>query len=137
VRVNSANIDDLVDEWLTVPEVADRLDVPLVKAKRLVEERRIIAVRRGEPPELHVPAAFLVPGNMANPAQRGPAEGAPEWTVLSALQGTFTVLADVGFDDEAAIAWMFSPDEALGCSPMTALLAGRKSEVRRVAQSEL
>ena len=40
-------------------------------------------------------------------------------------------------DDEGAIAWLFTPDDSLGCSPMTALLAGRKSEVRRVAQSEL
>ncbi len=135
--MNSANIDDLVDEWLTVPEVAERLDVPLAKARRLVEERRIVGVRRGEPPELRIPAAFLVPGNMANPAQRGAAEDAPAWAVLSTLQGTFTVLTDVGFDDEAAIVWLFSPDEALGCSPLAALLAGRKSEVRRVAQSEL
>lgn len=135
--MNSANIDDLVSEWLSLPEVAERLDLPLAKARRLVEERRLVGVRRGEPAALHIPAAFLVPGNMANPSQRGAAEDAPEWTVLSALQGTFTVLADVGFDDEAAIVWLFSPDEALGCSPMAALLAGRKSEVRRVAQSEL
>jgi hypothetical protein len=137
VRVNSANIDDLVDEWLTVPDLAERLDLPVPKVRRLLEERRIVGVRRGEPPALAVPAAFLVPGNMANPSQRGAPEDAPAWTVLSALQGTFTVLADVGFDDEGAIAWLFTPDVALGCSPITALLAGRKSEVRRVAQSEL
>ena len=135
--MNSTKIDDLVDEWLTLSDVADRLDLPLARARRLVEERRLVGIRRGEPPVLHVPAAFLVPGNMANPSQRGAADGAPEWTVLSALQGTFTVLADVGFDDEAAIVWLFSPDDSLGCSPLTALLAGRKSEVRRVAQSEL
>ena len=135
--MNSAKIDDLVDEWLTVPDVAERLDLPEGKVRRLVEERRIVGVRRGEPPALRIPAAFLVPGNLADPAQRGPAEGAPAWTVLAALQGTFTVLADVGFDDEAAIAWLFTPDDSLGCSPMTALLAGRKSEVRRVAQAEL
>ena len=135
--MNSANIDVLVDEWLSVPEVAERLDLPLAKVRRLVEERRIVGVRRGEPPALRIPAAFLVPGNMANPANRGSADEASGWTVLSALQGTFMVLSDVGFDDEAALVWLFSPDESLGCSPMTALLAGRKSEVRRVAQAEL
>ena len=135
--MNSANIDVLVDEWLTVPEVAERLELPVSKVRRLVEERRIVGVRRGEPPVLHVPAAFLVPGNMANPANRGAADDAPAWTVLSALQGTFMVLADVGYDDEGAIVWLFSRDESLGCSPMAALLAGRKSEVRRVAQAEL
>ena len=135
--MNSANIDVLVGEWLSVPEVAERLDLPLAKVRRLVEERRIVGVRRGEPPALRIPAAFLVPGNMANPANRGAADDASDWAVLSALQGTFMVLSDVGFDDEAALVWLFSPDEALGCSPMTALLAGRKSEVRRVAQAEL
>ena len=135
--MNSTNIDVLVDEWLTVPEVAERLELPVSRVRRLVEERRIVGLRRGEPPVLHVPAAFLVPGNMANPANRGAADDAPAWTVLSALQGTFMVLADVGYDDEGALVWLFSPDESLGCSPMAALLAGRKSEVRRVAQAEL
>ena len=135
--MNSANIDDLVDDWLSVPDVAERLDLPLGKVKRLIEERRIVGVRRGEPATLRVPAAFLVPGNLANPAQRLAADDAPEWTVLAALQGTFTVLADVGFDDEGAIAWLFTPDESLGCTPMAALREGRKSEVRRVAQAAL
>lgn len=135
--MDSVNIDDLVDEWLTVPDVAERLDLPLNKVRRLLEERRIVGVRGGEPPVLRVPAAFLVPGNLANPAQRGAADEAPDWTVLAALQGTFTVLADVGFDDEGAIAWLFTPDESLGSTPMAALLVGRKSAVRRVAQAEL
>ncbi len=135
--MNSTNIDELVGDWLSVPDVAARLDLPVTKVRRLLEERRLVGLRRGEPPALQVPAAFLVPGTMANPSQRSAAADAPEWTVLTALQGTFTVLADVGFDDEGAIAWLFTPDDSLGCSPMTALLAGRKSEVRRVAQSEL
>ncbi len=135
--MNSANIDDLVDEWLTVPEVAERLDLPLNKARRLVEERRIVGVRRGEPPVLRIPASFLVPGHLANPAQPGSPSESPEWAVLAALQGTFTVLTDVGFDDESALVWLFTPADALGCSPMEALRAGRKSEVRRVAQAEL
>ncbi len=135
--MNSANIDDLVGEWLTVPDVAERLDVEVSKVRRLLEERRIVGVRGGEPPVLRVPAAFLVPGNLANPAQRGAPDEAPAWTVLAALQGTFTVLADVGFDDVGAIRWLFTEDDSLGSTPMAALLAGRKSAVRRVAQSEL
>lgn len=135
--MNSANIDDLVDEWLTVPDLADRLEQPEVKVRRLIEERRLLGVRRGEPPVLRVPAAFLVPGHLANPAQPGrPGEG-PQWAVLAALQGTFTVLGDVGFDDEGALAWLFTAHDALGTTPMDALRAGRKSEVRRVAQAEL
>ena len=60
--------DDLVDEWLTLPDVADRLGEDLAKVRRLVQERRLIAVRRGVPPVLSVPARFLVPGHLANPA---------------------------------------------------------------------
>ena len=135
--MNSANIDDLVDEWLTVPEVAERLGLDVTRVRRLLEERRLVGVRRGEPPAVRVPARFLVPGHLTNPAQPGTPDAARPWGVLAALQGTFTVLADVGFDDEAALVWLFTPDESLGCSPMDALLAGRKSEVRRVAQAEL
>lgn len=135
--MNSVNIDNLVDEWLTVPDVAERLDTTVAKVRRLLEERRIVGVRRGEPPVLGIPASFLVPGHLANPAQPGSPDESPEWAVLAALQGTFTLLSDVGFDDESALAWLFTPDESLGCTPMAALRAGRKSEVRRVAQAEL
>jgi len=31
--------------------------------------------------------------------------------------------------------WLLSPDESLGIPPIEALKAGRKAEVRRVAQS--
>lgn len=135
--MNSANIDDLVDEWLTVPDLVERLELPVSKVRRLVEERRLLGVRRGEPPVLQVPARFVVPGHLANPAQPGVPGAGAAWVVLAALQGTFTVLADVGFDDEGALVWLFTPHDSLGTTPMDALLAGRKSEVRRVAQAEL
>ena len=132
-----AGPDDLVDEWLTLPDVADRLGEDVAKVRRLVQERRLIAVRRGEPPVLSVPARFLVPGHLANPANPGVPGAGAAWTVLAALQGTFTVLADVGFTDEQAIVWLFTPTDELPGTPMDALLAGRKSLVRRLAQAEL
>jgi hypothetical protein len=135
--VDSATLDELVGEWLTVPDLAERLDLPLGKVRRLLEERRLVGVRRGDPPVQRIPARFLVPGHLANPAQPRLPDESPAWAVLAALQGTFTVLADVGFDDEGAIAWLFTPDDSLGATPIDALLAGRKSEVRRVAQAEL
>jgi hypothetical protein len=57
--------------------------------------------------------------------------------VLAALQGTLTVLADDGFSDAEAIVWLFRHEESLGTSPIAALRAGRKTEVRRVAQALL
>jgi hypothetical protein len=53
------------------------------------------------------------------------------------LRGTLTVLADNGFDDDEALDWLMSHDDALGTSPIAALQAGRKAEVRRIAQSLL
>ena len=84
-----------------------------------------------------VPADLLVPGHLANPAAPDvPSDDRP-WTVLASLQGTLTVLADDGFSDAETIAWLFAVEDSLGTSPIAALRAGRKTEVRRVAQAQL
>jgi hypothetical protein len=126
-----------VDEWLTLPDVAERLGLEVGKVRRLVQEGKLVAIRRGDPAVASVPAAFLVPGHLANPAQAQPIEGAPAWTVLASLAGTLTVLSDAGFAPDEAVAWLFTPDDSLPGTPIAALRAGRKSEVRRLAQAEL
>lgn len=132
-----SDLDDLVGNWLTVPDVAEMLGVDPGKVRRLVQERRLVAVRRGTPPVLSVPAAFLVAGHLANPA--APDRPSPDrpWAVLAALQGTLTVLGDDGFSDEETVAWLFAVEDSLGVAPIEALRAGRKTEVRRVAQAQL
>ena len=40
-----------------------------------------------------------------------------------------------GFSDDEAIDWLLAPDETIRSAPLAALRAGRKSEVRRVAQT--
>ena len=54
---------------------------------------------------------------------------------LPELRGTLIVLGDSGFDDEQAMHWLLNPEESLGTAPIDALRAGRKAEVRRVAQA--
>lgn len=130
-------LDRLVDEWLTVPDVAERTGLDAGKVRRLLQERRLVGARRGDPRVLSVPAAFLVPGHLANPAQPTTPRPDDAWTVLASLQGTLTVLADAGFSDEEAIVWLFTPDDSLPGTPVEALRAGRKTEVRRRAQAEL
>ncbi|WP_421734060.1 Rv2175c family DNA-binding protein [Cellulomonas sp.] len=130
-------LDRLVDEWLTVPDIADRLGLDASKVRRIVQERRIIGVRRGDPRIFYVPGAFLVPGHLANPAQPTNRDPDLPWAVLASLQGTLTVLSDAGFTDEAAIEWLFTPDESLPGTPIDALRAGRKTEIRRRAAAEL
>jgi hypothetical protein len=102
--------------WLTVPDVAERLDLTPSRVRRLIEDRYLLAVRRNG--VLMVPEVFL--------DDEGPR---PE------LRGTAILLADNGFDDDEAMRWMLEPDDSLGVAPIDALLAGRKAEVRRVAQA--
>jgi hypothetical protein len=134
--------DDLVDSWLTVPDVADELGIDAGKVRRLLKERRLVGVRRGEPPVLSVPAAFLVPVDAANPVAdpHGDADDdAPvaRAAVLASLQGTLSVLGDTGFSDAEAIVWLFTPDESLPGRPVDALRAGHPPEVRRRAPAQL
>lgn len=119
-----SDLESVVDAWLTVPDLAERLGTDPTEVRRMIEDRRVLAVRRGEPRVVSVPEAFVAEG----------ADGAPE--VLPWLQGTVNVLADAGFDDESAIAWLCTPDDSFpGGSPIAALRSGHKTEVRRRAQA--
>jgi hypothetical protein len=128
--------DDLVDSWLTVPDVADRLGIDAGKVRRLLKEGRLSGVRRGDPPVLSIPADFLVPVDQPNSAADVQAEHA-DAAVLASLQGTLSVLGDAGFSAEDAIVWLFTPDDSLPGRPVDALRAGHKTEVRRRAQAML
>lgn len=103
-------------EWLTVPDLIERLGLPLGKVRRLLEERQLLGTR--------IDGVFKVPAEFLRGA-------AP----VQELRGTIIVLADNGFSDDEAIEWLLGEDEVLGARPIDALLAGRKAEVRRVAQA--
>ncbi len=137
---DSADLDKIVDSWLTLPDVAERLGLDVGKVRRMLQEGRLAGVRRGEPRVLSVPEAFLVPAHLANPSAptRPDSDGdGPAWTVLASLQGTFTVLGDAGFDEAEMIQWLFTEDESLAARPIDALRSGGKTAVRRVAQALL
>lgn len=102
--------------WLTLPDLVEILDEPLGRVRRLLDENYLVGSRRQG--ALRVPAVFIV-------------DGRP----LSSLRGTIIVLHDAGFDDDEIIDWLLTPEESIGVAPIEALLAGRKSEVRRVAVS--
>jgi excisionase family DNA binding protein len=113
------DLDDLVDSWLTVPEVAERLGIDVGKVRRMLQEGQLLAVRRGENNVLSVPERLLGP------------EG-----LLVHLPGTVTVLADSGLSGDEAVRWLFTPDDSIaGGSPIEALHSGHKTEVRRRAQA--
>jgi hypothetical protein len=106
--------DDRV--WLTVPDVAERLGTTPTRVRRLLEDKHLLGVRRDG--VLRIPEVFL----------QGE-EPLPE------LRGTAILLGDSGFDEEEAVAWLLQDEDSLGTAPIDALLAGRKAEVRRVAQA--
>jgi hypothetical protein len=102
--------------WLTMPELVETLGLTPSRVRRLIEDRHLLGARRDG--VLSVPADFLSGG-----------EPLPE------LRGTLIVLGDAGFDDDEAMEWLLSVDDALGAAPIDALRSGRKTEVRRVAQA--
>ncbi|RXR23155.1 DNA-binding protein [Oerskovia turbata] len=134
------DLEQLVTEWLTLPDLAEVLGTDMTQARKIAQDRRVVGVKRGERSSFQVPAAFVVPAHLANPANAKPAPENPDegrQVVLMSLQGTIALLTDFGFSDVEILEWLFSPDEALGTTPMAALRAGRKAEVRRVAQALL
>jgi excisionase family DNA binding protein len=103
-------------EWLTVPEVAERLGIPVTRVHQLLRDGALAGRRDGG--VLRVPAGFL----------RGDA-------VVKGLPGVLTLLRDGGYDDEAAIRWLHTPDDSLPGTPVEALRADRGREVKRRAQA--
>lgn len=103
-------------EWLTLPELVEVLGEPLGRVRRFLDESQLIGSRRDG--ALRVPAVFVVDGHP-----------------IASLKGTVIVLHDAGFSDDEAIDWLLTSEESIGIPPIEALIAGRKAEVRRVAQA--
>nr|WP_174247714.1 helix-turn-helix domain-containing protein [Galbitalea soli] len=114
---NNRSVSELPDvKWLTIPDLTELLGLKVSQVRRLIEDRALLASRVDG--VWRVPADFIV-------------DGEP----MSELKGTLVVLGDSGFSDEEAMTWLLTPEDSLGVSPIDALRAGRKAEVRRVAQA--
>jgi hypothetical protein len=112
------DLDTCVSTWLPLPDVAERLGTDVGYVRRLLRDGHLLAARRGERSVLSVPVEFLV-----------------DERPLPELEGTISVLRDAGFSDEESISWLFRADDSLPGTPVDALRAGRKTEVRRRAQA--
>ncbi|MER0246443.1 Rv2175c family DNA-binding protein [Streptomyces sp. 796.1] len=113
-----AKTDALVPTWLTLPDIAELLDVEVTRVRQLVKEGQLIAVRRGENRVLQVPAEFIGEGR-----------------IIKGLVGTLTLLRDDGFTDEEMLEWLFTADPTLPGTPAQALRENRGTEVKRRAQA--
>jgi hypothetical protein len=109
--------DALVGKWLTLPDVAGLLGIPVGRVKQLLRDRKLLAVTRPEG-TLSVPAAFI-----------------DDRQVVKGLSGTLTLLFDCGFDEPDALRWLFTSDETLPGTPIDALVEHRGTEVNRRAQA--
>jgi hypothetical protein len=103
-------------EVLSLPEVADRLGLPVTRVHQLLRDGQLLAERRDG--VLVVPAQFLASGG-----------------VVKGLSGTITVLRDSGFSTNEILRWLFAEDDSLPGSPIEALRGDRGREVKRRAQA--
>lgn len=111
-------LDSLVGEWLTLAEAAQAAGVTASRVKQWVKEGKLLAAYRQSGGGPQVPAAFLQEGQ-----------------VVKGLPGTLTLLSDAGFDDAAALRWLFTADDTLPGTPVQALRENRGTEIRRRAQA--
>lgn len=102
--------------WLTIPDLVERMNLSPSRIRRLIDDHALAAKRIDG--ILCVPESFLE-GNEARPE----------------LRGTIIVLNDQGYKGEEVVDWLTSYEDSLKTSPIEALLAGRKAEVRRIAQA--
>jgi len=116
--LDNDDLQELVGQWLTVPDIGERMGIRLSDVRQMIEDRQVLGVRIGPRNVLSVPSKFF--------NEEGP---------LPELPGTFTVLGDSRMTDAQILRWLFTPDDTLPVkgAPMDALLAGFKTEVRRRA----
>ena len=110
------DITEVVTDWLALPDVAAALGLDILRARQLLRERQMLAVRRDG--VLYVPAAFVQDGR-----------------VLKSLAGVLTLLADARYSDEEALSWLFTADDSLPGTPVEALRDNRGTEIKRRAQA--
>lgn len=111
------DLEQLASGWLSLPELAEQIDLPLPKVRQLVREGRVVAIRRGSPPVLSVPSDVVRDGKL-----------------VKGLAGALTVLRDAGFSDDQALRWLLTEDETLPGRPVDMMAAGRDTAVKRRAQ---
>jgi excisionase family DNA binding protein len=111
-------LEALVEEWLDWSQAADRLGVSVSKVRQLIREHQLAAAVPTPGAGQQVPAALVQDG-----------------LVVKGLPGVLTVLHDGGYDDRAALAWLFTPDDTLPGRPIDALRENRGTEIKRRAQA--
>jgi hypothetical protein len=107
---------ELSAEWLTIGDLAVRLEQRPSRIRDMIRERRLVVVEVGDPPKPSVPTEFIRDGEL-----------------IKGLSGALTVLADAGYSPEQAVAWLLTENELLPGRPVDFMAAGRHTAVKRLA----
>ena len=104
-------------ETINLPEVSERLGIPVTRVHDLLRDGTLLAVWRAG--IVVVPATFLDDDD----------------EVVRFLPGLVAVLRDGGYRDEEILRWLFAEDDSLPGRPADALHGHRAREVMRRAQA--
>ena len=102
--------------WVTLPDLAERLEVPVTKVHQLIRDGALLAIRLDG--VLRVPAELVANRN-----------------VSKHLPGVLTLLRDAGYNDEEALRWLYAEDAEVGGSAAIALGGQQAREIKRRAQA--
>ncbi|MGH3511769.1 MAG: Rv2175c family DNA-binding protein [Pseudonocardiaceae bacterium] len=103
-------------EVLPLPDVAQRLRLPVTRVHQMMRDGQLMGIRRNG--VVLIPAEFLS-GN----------------AVVKGLPGTITLLRDSGYSAEEILRWLFTAEDSLPGTPIGALRTNRGREVKRRAQA--
>ncbi|MDT4899757.1 MAG: hypothetical protein QOJ78_687 [Pseudonocardiales bacterium] len=103
-------------EVLTIPAVAEALDVPVTRVHQYVRDGHLLATR--DDAGIRVVPALLIQDGL----------------IVKSLPSVITQLRDVRYSDDEIVEWLYREDDSLPGSPIEALRANRGSEVKRRAQ---
>jgi hypothetical protein len=102
--------------WVTLPDLAERLEIPVTKVHQMIRDGALLAFRHEG--VVRVPAELVASRN-----------------VIKHLPGVLTLLRDAGYSDEEALIWLYSSDDTLPGTPAVALSGDAATEVKRRAQA--
>lgn len=104
-------------ELITLPDVAELLDLPITKVHQLIKDGKLVITRDDQGRRV-LPRIFVSQG-----------------VVLKSLPSVITLLRDGGFNDDEIVAWLLRADDSLPGTPAQALAENRGTEVKRRAQA--
>lgn len=104
-------------QWLSIPEVAELLDVRQREVRAMISEHYLAGMRRGPNSAVMIPSVFF--DNDAGYLEP-----------MRVLRGTLIALNDGGLSTDESVQWLLNIDDELGIAPIDALRAGNIHAVR-------